>query len=130
MEQTLWFFGGAVAYSFMAKLLNYTHMLYFVREMTFHILKLLGSVAEDVAFARALKYKALSDSDLEEEQIEKIKMIDEMAIKNWKTSIIYKMLECYPKKHRNLLPFYNWDGAMQTLTSLYEKERRNDRKNK
>jgi len=130
MEQGLWFLGGAITYSVMAKLLQYVQLVKFVDEMTTQILKLLGCVAEDVAFAKALKFRALENSDFTEEQIDSIKEVDEMAFVNWKGTTIIKMIEVYPKQLRHLLPFYDWDSAMKALTDIYIKEARRSVKRK
>ena len=130
MEQALYFLGGAITYSLMAKFLQYVQLVKFVDEITTQILKLLGCVAEDVAYAKALKFKALDESDFSQEQIDHIKEIDERAFINWKGTIIIKMVEVYPKQLRPLLPFYDWDSAMKALTDIYLKEARKIAKRK
>lgn len=130
MEQGLWFLGGAITYSVIAKLLQYVQLVKFVDDITTQILKLLGCVAEDVAFAKALKFKALEESDFTEEQIQSVKQVDEMAFINWKAMTIIKIVDTYPKQMKHLLPFYDWDSAMKALTDIYIKEARKSVKRK
>ena len=130
MEQGLWFLGGAITYGLIAKFLQYAQLVKFVDEITTQILKLLGCVTEDVAYAKALKFKMLEESDLSQEQIDQIKELDEMAFVNWKGTTILKMVEVYPKQLRHLLPFYDWDSAMKALTDIYLKEARKIAKRK
>ena len=122
MEQGLWFLGGAITYGLIAKFLQYVQLAKFVDEITTQILKLLGCVAEDVAYVKALKFKMLDESDFTQEHIDQIKELDERAFVNWKGTTIIKMVEVYPKQLRHLLPFYDWDSAMRALTDIYLKE--------
>ena len=120
--EVLWFFAGAVTYRLGVAILRYRQMQMFVREMTFQVLKLFGTVSEDVAFARTLKYKTLHESGISESEIEKVVAIDREIFINWKKSIIYKMISLYPRKYLTDLNFYDWDGAMKVLSDIYKRE--------
>ena len=122
--EILWFFAGVVSYRLGLALLRYGQMQLFVRETTLQILKLLGSASEDIAFAKALKYRALHESGISESEIEKIKEVDQATFVNWKKSTIFKMISLYPRKYLSELKFYDWDGAMKVLVDIYKEEKK------
>jgi len=122
--EILWFFAGAVSYRLGVTLIRYRQMQVFVYGMTLQVLKLLGSVSEDVSFAKTLKYKALHESGISQSEIEKIKEVDQVTFVNWKKSTIFKMVSLYPRKYLPELNFYDWDGAMRTLNDIYKEERK------
>jgi len=126
--EILWFFAGVMTYKLGVTLLNYRHMQSFVREVTYQMLKLLGSISEDVSFAKALKYKALYESNTPKEQIENIKEIDRTTLTNWKKSTANKMVAFYPRKFTSELNFYDWDGAMKVLENIYKEEAKTQKK--
>ena len=123
-ESMLWFFGGAFTYKLVCRLLGYYQMLVFVQAVTIQCLKLMGTLAEDVAFAKSLKYRALNESGFTEEEIKRFKEVDTRAFTNWKVTTLVKFITCYPKPYRKMLGFYDWDGAMKSLNDIYIKEAR------
>ena len=123
--EILWFFAGVVSYKLGVTLLRYGQMQLFVRAMTLQILKLLGSVSEDISFAKTLKYRALHESGISKSEIEKIMEVDQITFINWKKSTISKMVSLYPQKYLSELNFYDWDSAMKVLTDIYKEENKN-----
>jgi hypothetical protein len=124
IEVASWFLGGALSYSFMSKFMGYYHAVIILSDVTEHLLKMIGTVVEDVSYIRTMKYDSLSKMDIPEEEIENIMKIDEKVYYNWKTSIIVKLISNYPRKFRYLLTFHSWDGAMEELDKIYKKESR------
>jgi hypothetical protein len=120
--ESAWFFGGILSFIIISRLLRYGKMFLFANSMLSQCLKLLGNISADVAFAKTLKYKALEDSGMEEEQIDAIRSIDERAFLNWKLSTIATFIATFPKQYRGMLRFYDWDGAMKVLDDIYKRE--------
>ena len=124
--EVLWFFAGALTFQVLSILIAYSHSVLLLTEVTTQILKLIGSTADDVAFIKTVKFKLLNDSGLKEEEVAAIKEIDEHVYKNWKVSIITKLIANYPRKFRTILKFYDWTGAMKALDDIYKKEAKFD----
>ena len=122
--EVLWFFAGALTFQILSIIIGYYHSVGLLAEVTAQILKLIGTTADDVAFIKTIKFKFLNDSGLEEEEINRIKEIDEQVYDNWKASIITKLIAHYPRKFRTMLNFYDWVGAMKALDDIYKKEAR------
>tara|TARA_Y100000593_G_scaffold30850_1_gene61044 strand:+ start:210 stop:632 length:423 start_codon:yes stop_codon:yes gene_type:complete len=129
-EVVFWFFAGAILSQIFSKVLAISHVAILLKDVTNQILKLIGTTAEDVAFVKAMKFQALHDAGIDEEQIERIKKIDEQAFNNWKVSLITKMIVGYPRHYRHILGFYDWDGAMKVLNNIYKQEAKYERRNK
>tara|TARA_Y100000034_G_C6627083_1_gene273589 strand:+ start:52 stop:471 length:420 start_codon:yes stop_codon:yes gene_type:complete len=127
-EVVFWFFAGAISSQIFSKLLAISHVAILLKDATNQILKLMGSTAEDVAFIKTMKFKSLYDAGLEEEQIEKIRKVDEHTFNNWKASMITKLIVNYPRHFRYTLSFYDWDGAMKVLDDIYKQEARYEKK--
>ena len=125
-EVVFWFFAGALCTQIFSKILAISHANILLKDITGQILKLIGTTAEDVAFVKAMKFQALHDAGIDEEQIERVRKIDEQTFNNWKVSLITKLLVNYPRSFRHTLAFYDWDGAMKHLQLL--KEERNKQK--
>lgn len=119
-----WFLGGVFAYRFLAVLFAYTHMAMFLDEINKQCLKLLGVIAEDVAFTRSVKYLHLAESGLTEDDIEKIRQVDEKTFETWKNATIYHMISAWPRPYKKMLKYANWSEAMDELTKIYKKNSR------
>lgn len=120
--ESAWFFGGVLSFIIISRILRYGRMLLFANNVLVQCLKLLANISSDVALAKVIKYKALEDSGIPEEQIEAIKSVDEQTLKNWKISTIAAFITTFPKQYRGMLRFYDWDGAMKVLDDIYKKE--------
>ena len=123
MTEALWFFGGAITFQFLSKLLGYGQIVAFAAETGVYVLRLCVMIVHDVAYMQTLKYKQLHDSGVEETQIQLIKDIDEESIKNWKHSVILKFKQALPKSVRGVFAFRDWDGAMRMLDQHLKRER-------
>tara|TARA_Y100000593_G_scaffold76602_1_gene141636 strand:- start:51 stop:470 length:420 start_codon:yes stop_codon:yes gene_type:complete len=127
-EVIFWFFAGALLSQIFSKLLAIAHMAGLLKEITDQILKLIGTTAEDVAFVKAMKFQALHDAGIDQEQIERVRKIDEQTFNSWKVSLITKLLVHYPRSFRYTLAFYDWDSAMKVLDDIYKQEARYEKK--
>ena len=120
----LYFFGGAFTYAVLSKIMLQASFIGFARDMLHMFLKMLGALSLDIATARTAKYEALEDAGYSEEQIEAIKSIDKLSDASWKMALINAHVNSFPKKYRQLVTFYDWDGAMKALQNIYSKERK------
>ena len=120
-NEAFWFFGGAFSYRILAGLLTYGHMGNLVRSINEELLKMLGTVAEDIAFIRNMKYVTLSETSLEKEQINKIKILDDRSFHTWRSTCIAKMLIHCPKIYRHTIKYSDWDEAMKELEKIYKR---------
>tara|TARA_R100000008_G_scaffold79259_2_gene60831 strand:+ start:1340 stop:1738 length:399 start_codon:yes stop_codon:yes gene_type:complete len=121
-NEALWFFTGVFTYRILSTLLTYGHMAEFVKSINEQMLRMLGSMATDIAFARHLKYTYLEETGATKEQVNEVKEIDERSFMIWRTMCIANMhLHC-PKIYKNTIKFSDWKGAMEELEKIYKKE--------
>tara|TARA_R100000388_G_scaffold88441_1_gene68744 strand:+ start:331 stop:735 length:405 start_codon:yes stop_codon:yes gene_type:complete len=119
-----YFFGGAFTYAILSRLLLQASFIMFARDMLHMFLKMLGALSLEIATARAAKYEVLEEAGYSEKQIEAVKSIDKLSDASWKMALINALINSFPKKYRQLVTFYDWDGAMKALQNIYSKERK------
>jgi hypothetical protein len=124
MVEALWFFGGALTFQIIGKLLRYGQLINLTAETGLHLLRLCAVITHDVTFLQTLKYKQLIESGVKEEQIQLIKEADKETLDNWKFSLILKFKYTLPKPVRSIFAFNDWDGAMRVLDKYLKKEKR------
>jgi len=118
------FVAGALAHAVLSRLFTHTWFIIFAKDMLHVFLKMMGSLAINVAAARAAKYEALESAGYAEEEIEAMRSIDKLTDASWKMTLVNALIHSFPKKYRHLVTFYDWDGAMKVLNDIYIKERR------
>jgi len=128
MYEFLWFLGGAIAYKFLSILLGVTQITHVVQQLQINILTFLGTTLEDIAYIKALKYKAMKESKVDPNQIKKIKMRDEEFFEEWKKSCIENIHKSVPSYIR--LSFDNWQESMALLNEVYRRRIDDEEKNK
>ena len=116
------FFGGTFSYIVVSRFLNLYHGLRVTTEMTNQLIAFLSMVSMDLAMVIKMKYENLRDSGISEEEIEKIVQIDKSVYHSWKMSFARKMFPLYPRKFRNLLHTFDWDGALKPIDDIYYNE--------
>ena len=119
-----YFFGGAFTYAILSRLLLQANFIMFARDMLHMFLKMLGALSLEIATARAAKYEMLEQAGYSEKEIEAVKSIDKLSDASWKMALINALINSFPKKYRQLVTFYDWDGAMKALQNIYSKERK------
>ena len=112
-----------IIYRFAARFFEYVHLVRLTEILHTHTVLLLGTVVEDIAFIKELKYKSLEDQGMSKAQIWKIKKVDEEMLNNWKTTVIQKFINSCPMPFRAIIKFRTWDEAMQVLTEHLKRER-------
>jgi len=96
------FFGGALTHMIVSYYLNVHQSGKFVKEVTEQMLTFMTILAWDFSNAIKMKYDALEESDLSDEEVDKIIEIDKGIYETWKRSIIAKAFPHFPRKHINL----------------------------
>tara|TARA_Y100000310_G_scaffold337246_1_gene423840 strand:- start:157 stop:555 length:399 start_codon:yes stop_codon:yes gene_type:complete len=122
--ELIWFFIGVFVYRTISSILSYSHLTLALQGINKQILKLLGTVAEDVGFIRSLKYRYMADSGMTDEQINEIKEVDGRSFFMWKNSCISHILLNCPKGFKSHLKYHDWKSALNELDRLYEVEGR------
>ncbi len=113
------FFGGALTHMVVSYYLNVHQSGKFVKEVTEQMLTFMTILAWDFSNALKMKYDALEETDLSDEEVDKIIEIDRGIYEAWKKSIVAKAFPAFPRKHVKLLPTFDWDGALRSLDNIY-----------
>ena len=111
-----------IIYRFAARFFEYVHLVRLTEILHTHAILLLGTVVEDIAFIKELKYKSLEDQGMSKAQIWKIKKVDEEMLNNWKKTVIRKFINACPMPFKTIIRFRTWDEAMQILTDYLKRE--------
>ena len=112
-----------VIYRFAARFFEYVHLAHLTEVLHIHAVLLLGTVVQDIAFIKELKYKSLEEQGMPKAQIWKIKKVDEEMLSNWKITVIHKFVSACPMPFRTIIRFRTWDEAMKILTEHLKRER-------
>tara|TARA_R100000908_G_C3688869_1_gene104150 strand:- start:225 stop:608 length:384 start_codon:yes stop_codon:yes gene_type:complete len=86
-------------------------------------LRIIVVLAEDVAFMREVKYMNLEKAGATPSQIEIVKTIDDQTLRNWKESVINKIIHAYPHSYRDRLAYNDWKGALKYLDRLAKQKK-------
>jgi len=106
----------------LCKFLNIYYGLKFTSEMTNQLVTFLSMISLDVSTVLKMKYENIKDCDMSDEEIKKTFQIDKKIYYSWKMSFARKMLPLYPRKFRNLLHTFDWDGALKPIDDIYYNE--------
>ena len=76
------------------------------------MLKLMVTIAEDVEFVRAMKYRIAEEAG-DSATATRQKNVDDYEYARWKKSAIDSYLSSYPDTFKRQIPFSDWDGAVK-----------------
>lgn len=116
------FFGGAFSHIVVSRFLNLYQGLKFTMEVTNQIVAFLSMISMDLSMVLKMKYENLKSTDISEEEIQKIIQMDKRIYHSWKMSFARKMFPLYPRRFRNLLHTFDWDGALKPIDDIYYDE--------
>ena len=122
MYEFMYFAVGILAYRIISTVINYGHLTDHVKLVNEQSLRVLGTVTEDISFARGLKYKTLKESGMPEEEVEKIKIVDDKSFQVWKDVTVGRIIYTCPKHYRHLVKYIDWQGAMKELEHIYRRD--------
>ena len=117
MYELIWFLCGAVSYKLLSKLLALGQATAVFRTLEINLLVMLSSITEDISFIKALRYKVMEESGLDEDKIEHNRSADDDFFETWKASCIQNM-------HRSVPPyikpsFKTWNEGMNLVKKFY-----------
>jgi len=121
--EALWFFVGVISHKVMSMLLGYGRVALFAQDVVRCSLRLLVSLAEDVAHLRELKYLQMKKGGATTDAVQLAKEMDERTFDNWKTSIIYKFHSAWPRQMGGVVKFQTWADALEVLTKEMKKRK-------
>ena len=127
MYELIWFVGGALAYKILSKLFPLTQAAMVFKNFEKNILIILVSLAEDMTYIKALRYKAMKSSNVEPEKIKRNQLSDEEFFEAWKASCIRNIHSSVPSYIKP--SFSSWKEGMD-LISEYYRNRKNERQQK
>ena len=111
----LGFCTGIFASIFLARLLEVVHTWRLVRETIVWLLYMCSKIVEDTAFLQEVKKSHMSKAEFTPEQIREFQEVDDRYLTNWKDSVILSLVKRAPPHFKSLLPFTDWQEAMQFM---------------
>ena len=113
------FFGGALCHKAVTYFMNIRQATQFTKETAEHLVTFMGLMALSFAEATNMKYLALEETNLTDEEVTKLFLIDRKLYEVWKRSIATKVFPQFPDQHKDLLLTFDWDGALRPLDNIY-----------
>ena len=115
MEYASLSLAGLIGYMIGWALANVMHLgrtSQFVEKTGLQTLKLMVTIAEDVEFIRAMKYRIAEETGDSATAVRQ-KNVDDYEYGRWKKSVIDSYLSSYPPVFKRQVPFSDWDGAVK-----------------
>ena len=109
------FFGGALCYKAATYVMNIREGRQFTKETTEHLITFMNLMAFSFAEATNMKYLALEETNMTEEEVLKLYLIDRKMYEAWKKSLAARAFPKFPAHHMDLLPTFDWDGALRSV---------------
>lgn len=106
---------GLIGYMMGFAIANIMHLgrtAMFVEKTGLQILKLMVTIAEDVEFVRAMKYRSAEEAGDSATAVRQ-KNVDDYEYNRWKKATIDSYLSSYPDTFKRQVPFNDWDGAVK-----------------
>ncbi len=97
---------------FLANIMHLGRVALLVEKTGLQTLKLMVSVAEDVEFVRAMKYRIAEDLGDSATAIRQ-RNVDDYEYERWKRAAVDSYLSSYPAVFKSQVPFSDWDGAVK-----------------
>ena len=95
----------------LANLMHLGRVALMVEKTGLQTLKLMVSVAEDVEFIRAMKYRIAEDVD--SATAIRQRNVDDYEYEKWKKTVVDSYLSSYPAVFKRQVPFSDWDSAVK-----------------
>jgi len=119
LYEFLWFIGGAFVYRFLSAVFSLTQASRVFDSLSAEVLTYLGTVVEDIAFIKTLRYKTMLESGLDPEDVKVATLRDEEYFEEWKSNCAVRIHRSVPNYVR--LPFQYWEDAMSLLNDMYRR---------
>ena len=121
MNEFLWFIIGVLSYRIVAGLLQYGQLAALFEEQLHHILKLLDIMSKDLDNTLEMKYSAMRDAGVHEEEVKIVRDKDNKLLQLWRETTIARIITHWPGLYKKLIQFNNWREAMNYIRRAKKK---------
>ena len=108
LEAAFWFFGGVISHKFIDAMINAGRNYIILQNTFLSSLEILSFSEVHIDNIQKVKYERLKELKLSEEEISRIKEIDEGVINFWKFMTLSGLTNSMPKNLRGAFKFDNW----------------------
>ena len=122
LENFLVFLLGLIVGKVLANLLTFGKSLLMVKTTELECLKMLSTAAQDIAFIKQMKERAVQVAGVDVNEMKAQNNLDEYSVTVWKRAAINNLLAGYPKLLRSGVKYHDWDGAMARLIELLDEQ--------
>jgi|6_EtaG_2_1085325.scaffolds.fasta_scaffold24741_2 hypothetical protein len=129
MHEFFWFILGALAYKFLAILIDTGRKYKFIHDIRVIAFRLIGQAFKELEFSKALKYSALNQIDYDKEKLKQLHLDDETFIANWKKEAVESLNLAVPSLYKNAIDIKDWKELMVLVDTYYKDKFKNATKN-
>ena len=122
MYEFLWFLSGAILYKFLSKLIGIYQLSTLFHEIQLHVIAMLIAASQDLEGASSIKQEMLTETDIQPEELESLKLIDDSIIGAWKKTSISNLQRVTPKGFQSLINFETWEEAVDYYNQSVKKD--------
>ena len=116
------FFGGIFSYIVLSNFLGIRRARKVAETIEESLVTYLAIVALGFSEIVQLKYEALRESNASQEFIDRTLEEDHKIYEAWKHRFAIEMGDHFPIKFKDMIPNYDWDGALRSLDYTYYNE--------
>jgi hypothetical protein len=122
LRSLLYFFSGVFSYRLLSALLNYNHVYNSFHTVIKSCLDILILVDQSIEYTNNYRYDRLKETDLTEEEFEKIKQLDYKTVLTWRKMVIDSMLRLAPRHFKLSKKFNSWNQAINYRGSFNKQD--------
>ena len=111
-HSVFWFLMGVVSYRIASRMFGLILSLNIYHEVLLTVLSLVKYTDNNIQSALEAHYEVMEKSKIDQEEIEKRKIVDRALLEGWKQLVIDTIVKTCPKALRGSLRFSNWEQAM------------------
>lgn len=112
LRSLLYFFSGVFSYRILSSLLSYNHIHGIFNTVINSCLDILILVDQSIEYTNNYRYGMLKETDLTEEEFEKIRELDYKTVLTWRKMVIDSMIKLSPRHFKLSKKFSSWNQAM------------------
>jgi hypothetical protein len=124
MSEFFWFLLGALVYKVLLSLLGLNQKRTFLTKIKYLAFLLIGRAYQEFLFIQELKYKAISHTLHDEEQLKLHKNSDKAFLDSWKKSAIHNLNSSVPFIYQNAIEVEDWRDLMRVMDTYYKEKTR------
>ena len=113
------FFGGIFSYIVLCNFLGIRRARKVAETIEESLVTYLAIVALSFSEIVQLKYEALRESNASQKFIDRTLEEDHKIYEAWKHRFAIEMGDHFPIKFKDMIPNYDWDGALSSLENTY-----------